>query len=721
MSKSILVGLGLLLACAAGFAAAAGDDSAPRLQPLSKEEFTAIMAEARRRYRREDPAGQPWEFLDRQKLPRLLDMPEFAATFWTLKQPLIDQAGAWDYFRLDTPSKAQAVWARILPEDRINEPVREGQRSAETLHVYYANEKWGKESGAQIAFLRCLPAAAWRVRHMEPLIWGMKNADWRGGTGPNFRQCVRKQLEDAGGISESSPETARGLASAAIIEDRLSKFLLSNGCQGKGPDSCVHLLPALVELNPHHAQLPRILQKLEPYFLPRLQDKALDEREAAFVQLVYLTAKVPALLDHPQAWPAGEMERLLAKTVALDLLLANHQGYNPLSPVGKRIVSPWMALAAAQSLAPAQLQALGRDSAAGKGCHLSTEQMQELPAPLLLGYALGKLELEQTSCRALDNVKGLSESYVQAGTAQALAPLAGLRPFLDTPGAARDEVRQALGAKCGDNPANDLWNVCRELTEERAALLAAERKQREAEAAAEASRLAREKQDLADRQVCGDQMIELAGEFMRKSGKHQVTEGVASACKAWPGKEPYTLGVFIYEGHKEEQKQMLVALIDQAQGKVIASYLTMAEVDAITRYVDGIKFDTARYFVQPGLRAFGIDVGTYSPRYAEGGYGPMRTLYVREGAAIRPILSDMAVSTWRYLPGAAPWENGNNENPSYEPKTETFSYTIGIAATRSNGYADLLITRISDQPKVKVVTQLLRYDGKRYPTPQQMD
>lgn len=714
------LGLGLLLACAAGPAAAAGADGASRLQPLGKEEFSTIMAEARRRYRREDPPGQPWEFLDREKLPRLLEMPEFAATFWTLKQPVIDQAGAWDYFRLDTPSKAQAIWARLLPEDRNDAPVREGQRSADRLHVYYADEKWGKEAGAQIAFLRCLPAAAWRVKHMEPLIWGMKNGDWRAGEGPSFRQCVRKQPEDVASISETSPETARGLASAAIIEDRLSKFLLSNGCQGKGPDSCVHLLPALVELNPHHPQLPRILQKLEPYFFPRVQDAALDEREAALLQLVYLAAKVPALLDHPQAWPTGEMERLLAKTVALDTLLADNRGYNPLNPAGKRIVSPWMALSSAQPSSPAQLaelQRLGRDSASGKAC-LSSEQMQEWPDVLLLAYALGKLEQEQTSCRALDSVKGLSERYVQAATPQALAPLAGLRPFLDTPGAAREEVRQALGAKCGDSPANDLWNVCRDLAAERAALLAEERKQREAEAAEEASRLAREKQDLIERQICSEQLFELAADFLRKSKKHQVTEGVASACKAWPGKEPYTLGVFIYEGQKEEEKHMLVALIDQAPGKVIASYWTTVGVDAITRYVDGIRIDTARYQLQPGLRAFGVDINTYSPRYAEGGYGPMRTLYVREGAAIRPVLSDMPVSRWSYL-GEMQWEAGKDGEPAPEPDIERFDYTIGIAGTRTKGFADLLVTRKSNQQDTKPTTQLLRYDGKHYPLPQE--
>lgn len=728
MSKSVLMGLGLLFACAAGPAAAAGSDGAARLQPLGKDEFTAVMAEARRRYRREDPPGQPWEFLDREKLPRLLDMPEFAATFWTMKQPVIDQAGAWDYFRLDAPSKAQEIWARLLPEDRIDDPVREGQRSADTLHVYYADEKWSKEAGAQIAFLRCLPAAAWRVKHMEPLIWGMKNGDWRAGGSPDFRQCVRKQPEDVGSISETSPETARGLASAAIIEDRLSKFLLSNGCAGKGPDSCVHLLPALVELNPHHDQLPKILQKLEPHFFPRMQDTALGERESAFLQLVYLTAKVPALLAHTQSWPDGEMERLLAKAMALDMLLADHEGYyDPLDPKGRRIVSPWMALASAQPLSPTQaamLQRIGRNSAAGKGCRLHDKEMKELPDPLLLGYAQGKLELEQRSCGALANLNGLSERYVQAGTPQALAPLDGLRRFLDAPGAAREEVRHALGAKCGDSPANDLWNVCRDLAEEKAALLAAEHKQKEAEAAEEASRLAREKQDLIERQVCSEALHELAADFLRKSRKRRAAAddaAFASACKSWPGKEhSYTLGVFLYQGRSEDEKQMLVALIDQAPGKVIASYWTTVEADAtMMRYTDGLKFDTARYFVQPGLRAFGIDVGTYTPRIVDGGVDAIRTLYVREGTAIRPILSNMKVSTWRYLPGEAPWLN--ESNPGKEPKIETFDYTISIAGTSSKGYADLLITRKSDQPKVKTTTQLLRYDGKRYPTPRQMD
>lgn len=226
---------------------------------------------------------------------------------------------------------------------------------------------------------------------------------------------------------------------------------------------------------------------------------------------------------------------------------------------------------------------------------------------------------------------------------------------------------------------------------------------------------------LAESQACGEQDLELAATFLRESGKNKAGEdersAIAHACKPWPGKEPYTIGVFVYQGG-QNGKQLLVALLDRAQHKVAASYWTLAEEDAIMRYVDGIRIDTARYQLQPGLRAFGVDINTYSPRYAEGGYGPMRTLYVREGSAIRPVLSDMPVSRWSYM-GEMQWEPGKDGEIAPEPDIERFDYSISIAGTRTKGFADLVITRKSNQQDTKPTTQLLRYDGKLYPLPQE--
>ncbi|HEY0587013.1 MAG TPA: hypothetical protein VGD52_12830 [Pseudoduganella sp.] len=226
---------------------------------------------------------------------------------------------------------------------------------------------------------------------------------------------------------------------------------------------------------------------------------------------------------------------------------------------------------------------------------------------------------------------------------------------------------------------------------------------------------------LAESQACSEQDLELAATFLTESGKRKASEdeqgAIANACKPWPGKEPYTIGVFVYEG-EQNGKRLLVALLDRSQHKVAASYWTIAEEDAIMRYVDGIRIDTARYQLQPGLRAFGVDINTYTPRYVSGGYGPMRTLYVREGSAIRPVLSDMPVSRWSYL-GEMQWEPGENGEIGPEPDIERFDYTISIAGTRTKGFADLVVTRKSNQQDTKPTTQLLRYGGKLYPLPQE--
>lgn len=220
---------------------------------------------------------------------------------------------------------------------------------------------------------------------------------------------------------------------------------------------------------------------------------------------------------------------------------------------------------------------------------------------------------------------------------------------------------------------------------------------------------------------CNEQAQELADSFLQATGKRQGEDdhwpSVFSACKPWPGKEPYTLGVFVYDGIETDTKRILVVLFEQAPGAVVASYWATVASDPIETYSQGIRIDTARYQVQPGLRAFGVDFYTYAPRYNYGGYGPMRTLFVREGAVLRPILSGMAVSRWAYLND--PWEKGAEEDGP-EPEIERFNYTISIAATRSKGWADLLITRKSDyQPDAKPTTQLLHYDGRHYPTPQE--
>jgi len=188
-----------------------------------------------------------------------------------------------------------------------------------------------------------------------------------------------------------------------------------------------------------------------------------------------------------------------------------------------------------------------------------------------------------------------------------------------------------------------------------------------------------------------------------------------NACKPWPGKEPYTLAVFTYNGKVEEEKPMLIALLDVGHGKVVASLSSVFIKDSSVAYTDALRFDTARYQLQPNLRAFAIDVATHSPRYAEGGVGPIRTLYVREGTKIRQVSNEIVMGDWHQVDDGTPDPDNAAGDTAYREVVST-AYTIVVAKTVSHGYADLLITGKSTDPGQGTTTQLLHYDGKTYPT-----
>jgi hypothetical protein len=224
-----------------------------------------------------------------------------------------------------------------------------------------------------------------------------------------------------------------------------------------------------------------------------------------------------------------------------------------------------------------------------------------------------------------------------------------------------------------------------------------------------------------ENQECGEAEFSIAAAFLiqpkllPRSEENSIADD--SACKPWPGKEPYTLAVFAYNGKVEYEKPMLIALLDVGHGKVVASLKGVFIKDASVAYTNALRFDTACYQLQPDLRAFAIDVATHSPRYAEGGVGPIRTLYVREGTKIRQVSNEIWMGEWHQVEDEMPKPVNADEDPPNREIVST-TYTIGIARTASHGYADLLITGKSTDPRQGTTTTLLHYDGKTYPSMQ---
>jgi len=196
---------------------------------------------------------------------------------------------------------------------------------------------------------------------------------------------------------------------------------------------------------------------------------------------------------------------------------------------------------------------------------------------------------------------------------------------------------------------------------------------------------------------------------------------LAAACKTLPSDPKMEIAVFAYDAGKPDEKQQLTTILDQASGKVVSALAATIMEDAMMSvYGAHFRIDTARYQLAPGVRAFGVDLGSgYNHHYCpEGGWGPVRTLYVREGARLRPVLDGMVMSTWHYVDGTF---QGCAEQPEGTPGpvTETTELSLALMKSTSHGYADLALTASTsdDRPKPgkRVKRSVLRYDGKAYP------
>lgn len=220
-------------------------------------------------------------------------------------------------------------------------------------------------------------------------------------------------------------------------------------------------------------------------------------------------------------------------------------------------------------------------------------------------------------------------------------------------------------------------------------------------------------------QECSAETLEQAGDYLREENfVLRVDNGVvvAAACKRWPGKNGLVLGVFAYEGKREDVKDLAILVIDEKKGKVLSAHRSMIEEDASMRVEEGsLRLDTAAYDLAPGVRAFGVDVESgYIAHCAQGGAGANRTLYVMDGARLRPVMKDMATTAWRY-------DDNKSSTCSQEPgDVVNYTLTLSVDKAVTKGYADLLVTavgRYEDGKRTKRApfSYRMRYDGKQYP------
>jgi hypothetical protein len=181
-----------------------------------------------------------------------------------------------------------------------------------------------------------------------------------------------------------------------------------------------------------------------------------------------------------------------------------------------------------------------------------------------------------------------------------------------------------------------------------------------------------------------------------------------------------------------------IAILDIKKQSVVSSYISEIEEDATLRVDEGtLWIDTANYRLNEKTRAFGVEIKSgYIPSCAEGGLGPIRSLYLQEGKKIRPILSNLMTSSWRYLVEGQSRCNSLADE-SVVPIIKEESLSLSMAETVTNGFKDIIVNRtsmvvdadgkeISKNDKVvkeslfkdeslKPYSYKIQYNGKEYP------
>jgi hypothetical protein len=176
-----------------------------------------------------------------------------------------------------------------------------------------------------------------------------------------------------------------------------------------------------------------------------------------------------------------------------------------------------------------------------------------------------------------------------------------------------------------------------------------------------------------------DQGLEIAGE------PRQMIAPDTVVCKPWPARPEFTLVAAprLELNPKEEGLQhgdIEIIVADAKTGDPVARYIEREAAFSDAVAFRGVEFDTARYDIKPGQRAFGMRTSYWHNSNVFPFYQTTLWLYSFDGHKIVPVLEGLSVETSR-------GENDGNCNGYFE----TTALAISMGKAGLNGFRDLVL------------------------------
>lgn len=678
-------------------------------QALSAADFAAIVAEARGVPRNVPPDGHialptTWRSLTRARLATMLAMPQFGDIPQGIRPVLIDQAASWDLLDYQRPSDAAALWGRLRSEDVKG-------RTAWEFFSYIPDPTWSPTSLAMAGVFKCFPREAWTSD--DPVVRAVTTNDaWQwdmGRGGVTLHGCLP---EIATGSVPWTPSLVAQVT--AILVRKFSDELKEDGCTRHGPDSCLVIFQALYGLDPDNAELPVLLQKMQPAFNVNMSwmesarrdsttDKMAEKLRTQLIQrMAFLTAKLPVVIDHPAAWPARELESTLAQAFESSAQLAQLQNlsytrYNYQNAY-RDLINPvhWLTGKRGREAAPA-LRALADAYAQTHGCALPPiAQDQPIThdgmAAFKRAHAIANLRQGNGYCGELAYLN-LPE-LVTANPARRRQLMTEFQPIAKQfakGGAMREGALDQVAAACrAGHPASDPFGLCAEV--------------RKRDTAALAAKLAA--MPKVDPLACPEGMLADVEQAL------SVTPGDDYAdCRKDPADTRHAIVALAYQAtdgdaqddNGADDYDLDVEVVDIVSRDILAYRHEPNGIESDAVSLNHVWLDTARYDLAPGRRAFGVRSSNSAHCWQCVYDVTTLSLYLRDGKQVRKLLTTTVEET------------SNSEGAGGDAAdTSTTSSVLCIGHDRHHGLADIVISSDASCKKMDGDSRRWRYDGKQY-------
>ncbi|MBV8503029.1 MAG: hypothetical protein JO006_15095 [Paucibacter sp.] len=492
--------------------------------------------------------------------------------------------------------------------------------------------------------------------------------------------------------------------------------------------------------------MPELLKLMEPALdpgnsltLPVDADSLPPMENELERRRMFVTIKLPVVLDRPEAWRAGELARTLDEAVDLSLLVERlgRQAWSSARRSGNYLDNPWQWIDAGNSArTDAILLAAGAARAGTIDCARHEQALFGLPAAFRRGYTIERVRAGHTECidfgdlQLAELARTVALEKDPATARHEAAIFSPIAKALARDGAIRTSALDAVAPFCDASTherLRDPWRLCEGVTRREVAQAAAARAAEQARVA-EADRQRREAEARRDPLECPADTVLAAAKALGYAGDAEFWGGTQSACRLRPEDRGQAIVALTYvEGDQrtgvasapqdDPGYSLDVVIVRVTDGSLVAHTPPGGHIDSDAVRFNGIAIDTASYMLSPGLRAFGVRTAHSTSCYGCLFGTNELTLYVQRGPVLTPVLG-LTIGE----------SSGEIDATDCSDQPSRMSRTLRGATSASHGYADLWLrtsisVRMEDLPdackknfKASATAKqiLLRFDGQSY-------